>query len=107
MPQVPYASLDAVAKARSYEKRFQNLPEVAGVILVSVEATPALGGNSEGIQILLGISRRLSEDVGWALIQQVMREEIQSGLLRITAKVLVGVSGACRDESAESANQIA
>lgn len=104
MQAVPYVSTESAERARSFEKRFQALPEMAGVVFVSVDAQPIKGGQSNAFKILLGVSKRLHESVGWGLIQQVMKTEIEKGAYTITASVFTGVSGACRDESAEGAH---
>lgn len=105
MLETAYVSEDAAALARAYEKRFQALPELAGIVFISVSAKPVVGGEPKSFQILLGLSRRLDESVGWALIRQTMQDVIEMGKINISAKVFRGVSGACRDESAEGPHQ--
>ncbi len=90
--------------AREFEKRFQALKEEAGIIFVSVDAVPAVKGLCTEFKILLGISKKHNASVGWAIIRHWMRNEIQAGTITITGSVFTGVSGACRDESAEGAN---
>lgn len=104
MPEIPYVSANAASFAKVFESRFQKLPPIAGVIFVSVDAIPAPNGKTTQFLIRLGISKNLSEDVGWALIQQVMKDEIASGVMTITGSVHVGYAGACRDESSEDAH---
>jgi hypothetical protein len=101
---VPYVSEEAAGFAREIERRFQSLPTMAGVVFVSVDALAAPGGKNVGFRVRLGISKKLTEDVGWALIQQVLKDEIASKVVDIQASVFTGFAGACRDQGFEDAD---
>lgn len=103
MRDVPYVSANAAKFAREIEERFLSLAPMAGVIFVDVTAKPIPGGETVGFHIRLGVSKNLSEDVGWALIQQVMRDEISSKVIDITGSVFTGFAGACRDQGPKDA----
>lgn len=107
MKDIPYVSDAAMQMAREIERRFQKLSPLAGVIFVGVTAKPVPGGETTGFEVRLGISRHLSEDVGWALIQQVLKDEIASKTVTITGSVYTGLPGAFRDESTESSHSVA
>ena len=104
MREIPFVSAESREKAREFEKRFQGLDKGVGVIFVSVDAVPAVKGLCTEFKILLGITKKLDASVGWAILRHWMRDEIQTGAITITGSVFTGVSGACRDESAEGAN---
>lgn len=104
MPEVPFVTKESAKKARDFERRFQLVRGDAGIVFVSVQAMPVIRGVSTEFRVILGISRKWNESVGWALIQQVLHEEIKTGAITITGSVFTGVSGACRDESAEGAH---
>jgi hypothetical protein len=101
---VPYVSATAAKFAREIEERFLALAPIAGVIFVDVTAKPVSGGETVGFHIRLGVSKNLSEDVGWALIQQVMRDEISSKVIDISGSVFTGFAGACRDQGPKDAH---
>lgn len=107
MNPVSYVSANAHAFARMFEDRFQKLPPNAGVIFVSVKAIPAPGGNVTEFEIRLGISKNLTEDIGWSLIQYVMKDEIAAKVITIRGSVYLGFSGACRDKSSEDVDSTA
>ena len=104
MRDVPYVSEEAAKFAREIEQRFQALPKMAGVVFVSVDAQATPGGKSVGFHIRLGVSKKLTEDVGWALIQQVLKDEIAAKVIDIRASVFTGFAGACRDQGLEDAD---
>lgn len=104
MTPTGYVSANAAFFAREFEQRFQKLPAKAGIIFVSVDAVPAPEGKTTSFHIRLGITKNLTEDVGWALIQTVLRDEIKNGVAKITASVFVGFSGACSDKSLEGSD---
>lgn len=103
MESVPYVSDSAGALAREFEARFKKLPPIAGVMFVSVSAVPIVGGNTNSFQVILGMARWLTESAGLGLVQQLLSDELSRGTVRVTAKVILGTIGACRDESAASA----
>lgn len=104
MRDVPYVSEEAAGFAREIERRFQSLPAMAGVVFVGVDAIAAPGGKNVGFRVRLGISKRLTEDVGWALIQQVLKDEIAAKVIDIQASVFTGFAGECRDKGFEDAD---
>lgn len=101
---VPYVSNQAAQFAREIEQRFLKLKPEAGVVFASVNAKPVPGGKTIGFEVRLGISKNLSEDVGWALIQQVLKDEIVAGIVDISGSVFTGFAGACRDQGPENAH---
>lgn len=105
--ETSYVSEAASKMAREIEQRFQKLSVSAGVIFVGVTAKPMPGGKTTGFEIRLGISRHLTEDVGWALIQQVLKNEIASKTVTITGSVYTGLPGAFRDESIARPHSVA
>lgn len=72
----PYVSLDAAWRAKEFEDRFLKLPPGAGVLFVSVEAMPIVGGDSKIYEIKLGLSRWHDGSAGKHIIQQVMQKEL-------------------------------
>lgn len=74
---------------------------MAGVVFISVAAQVAPGGKNVGFDVRLGVSKKLTEDVGWALIQQVLKDEIAAKVIDIRASVFTGFAGACRDQGPE------
>lgn len=93
-----YVNAESLAKAREMEARFATLAPAAGVLFVTVDPTPADLGQASEFTVRLGMTRTLSEGAGRALIRQVLKKEIDSGL-KILAGVYVGRPGACREDS--------
>lgn len=89
-----YVGDEAAAKARDYERRIQKLSPNAGVLFVSVQATPAEDGNSGEFEVRLGVKRGMN--AGVALVQFTFRDEINQGVT-FRVSVYQGVSGATRD----------
>jgi hypothetical protein len=103
---VLYVGEEAAAQARDIEQRFAHLPPEAGILFVSVGPQPTEDGKTVEFFIRLGIQRSLTEGAGRALVQQVLEQEIQSGL-KVYAGVYRGVSGACRDDGSAAARPTA
>lgn len=95
--EIPYVKDEYLALARSWEKRFQELPDVAGVVFIGVHPDPAPKGIPSSFEVYLGMSRSLSEDTGMALIEKYLEKEIQSGEFTIRVTVVTGVAGAAND----------
>lgn len=104
VPTIPYVSEQSASNAEMIERRFQDLPPIAGVIFVGVSARPIIGGNCSHFIVRLGLSKRVSEDIGIALINQVLEKELKLGTITVSASVYRGFTGACRDESLEKSN---
>lgn len=77
----PYVSEAAAVRALAFEARFLSLPPSVGVLFVSVEAVPVVGGDSNAYNVRIGISRQFSTRTGELLIQNVMRKEMVDGLV--------------------------
>lgn len=89
-----YVGAEAAAKARDFERRIQKLSPNAGVLFVSVQATPAEDGNSGTFEVRLGVKRGMN--AGVALVQFTFRDEINEGV-KFLVSAYQGVSGATRD----------
>lgn len=92
--RMDYVGAEAATKARDYERRIQKLSPNAGVLFVSVQATPAEDGNSGTFEVCLGVKRGMK--AGVALVQFTFRDEINEGV-KFLVSAYQGVSGATRD----------
>ncbi len=97
-----YVSEKSLELALRMERKLSSLPPSAGVLFVAVQAQPEEGGESKEFFIRLGMVKSLTERTGKALVEQVLAEEMRSGL-KIFAGVYRGVPGTCRDDGAPSA----
>lgn len=100
---IAYVTEGAAELAREMEKKFQRLAPQAGVVFVGVKPIPIDGGKVRTFEVRLGISRRLDESTGMALVRKVLEDETKMGL-EITAAIYRGVSGAARDEDSQDAH---
>jgi hypothetical protein len=100
---VRFVTDEALQKALLMEQKLASLSPKAGIIFVSVQPQPVEGGDSEEFFVRLGLARHLTERTGKALVQQVLAEEMKSGL-KIFAGVYRGVSGTCRDDGTSSSH---
>jgi hypothetical protein len=98
MHELDYVSDEAAERAREWERRFQQLPPSAGVLFVSVAASPAPRGECRTYEVRLGIQRGFEEATGIALIRHVLAAEIESGRFQIRGAAYRGVAGAARSE---------
>lgn len=97
-----YVNPESAVRAREWEQRFQKLPPEGGIIFVGVEAEPIEGGKSDTYNVRLGLSARLETGTGYAIIQDVLKD--QMGNFTIRASVYRGAPGACRDEHPSKAH---
>jgi hypothetical protein len=93
-------------KALQMEQKFARLPETAGVLFVSVQPQAVEEGHASEFFLRLGLARHLTEGTGKALVQQLLAEEMRSGL-KIFAGIYRGVSGTCRDDGTPPARPTA
>jgi hypothetical protein len=91
-----YVGDAAATQARSFEKRLQQLSPDSGLLFISVKAVPSRDGNSKSFEVRLGVQKSVGERAGVALVQFVLREEIERGL-KFLVSAYQGVSGAARD----------
>jgi hypothetical protein len=104
---VKYVSEESSMLAREWERRFQALPPHAGVVFVSVGPEPIEGGKCIKFEVRIGLTRRLSQETGVAMVKKVLAFEASTGALTISVVVFRGVVGACRDEDTQGARQVA
>lgn len=96
MEPVPYVNERAAEAVSEFEGRFQRLQASAGVLFVSISAEPVEGGDSHAFFIRLGLTKNLTRDAGWAIIQSVLKRELEAGL-KVHASVFIGIAGAAHD----------
>jgi hypothetical protein len=94
---VDYVSPESASVARSWEQKFREAREMAGIIFVAVDPTPTASGVSGEFSITLGISRDrpFDDSTIQGIIFKILEREVQSGLYQIRANIYRGVSGAC------------
>lgn len=88
--------------ALQMEQKFATLPASAGVLFISVQPQPVEEGHASEFFLRLGLARHLTEGTGKALVQQLLAEEMRSGL-KIFAGIYRGVPGTCRDDGSPPA----
>ena len=98
-----YVSIEANAQARAMERKFQFLKADAGVIFVAVQAIPAEEGKCKKFEVRLGMTRRIGEATGRALVRYVLHEEMDRGVV-VLASVYSGICGAAHDAGDEEAD---
>ena len=70
-----YCSEASSDLAKLLERKFQRLPQSAGILFVGVEPIPCPGGDSTTFRVHLGIERRFTVDTGVALVEDVLKAE--------------------------------
>lgn len=95
--EIPYVNTTSSDTALEFESRFARLPHSAGVIFASVAPEPALDGVSTTFIVFLGLSRKLSEATGLALIRSILGTELAERKITFKFSVFCGTSGAYRD----------
>lgn len=100
MSEIPYVSEGAALLAREWEKRFQALPSVAGIIFVSIRPRPALRGQVRSFDVRVGVLQKIAEGLGVAVAKTTLEKELSSGLYDFYFEAWSGLACAAHHEGA-------
>jgi hypothetical protein len=70
----PYVGADSLETLRLIEEGILSLNTGLGILFISVEADPALDGNSTTIHIRVGVEHTAAKDPVYALVSHVLRK---------------------------------
>lgn len=91
MESIRYVNEQGKQLVERIEKKLADAGERMGILFVSIEAVPKVGGNVSEINVRVGMDKSLSAIAGNMLIRTLLNEEIAGGVT-VNASVYLGIS---------------